>query len=93
MTVVPVRNSVICRKIADEGTKETGGVVVSGKSVDLYEVISFSERDGFEFSVGDVVLPSGKGDEFEVSPGKSLFRFNVGNIMCRVLDPSTTRRA
>ena len=84
MRIVPIKDSVVCRKVPRKDPSLDGGIVVKADSPDLYEVLSFSDGDGFEFSVGDVVLPEGKGDEFEVSPGNSLFRFNVGKIMCRV---------
>ena len=87
MQVIPVRNSVICRKVERSGTVDSGGIVVDDDRLDTYEVVSFSQGDGFEFSVGDIVVPARAGDEFEVAPGKSLFRFDPGEIMCRVVDP------
>lgn len=87
MRIIPIKDSVICKKVPRKETDDLGGIVVSTNEPDLYEVVSFSKGEGFEFLAGDIVLPSGKGDEFEVSPGESLFRFNVGNVMCKVVEP------
>ena len=76
---------MICEKVPEEEKKFSGGLLVKEKSVPLYRVISFSKDDGFEFSEGDVVSVLGNGDEFEIAPGKSLFRFNVENVMCKIL--------
>ena len=84
MKIFPVKDSVICRKIANAGISDVDGVLIQDQSPDMYEVVSFSPGDGFEFSVGDVVLVDGKGDEFETSPGEFLYRFNVGKVMCKV---------
>lgn len=84
MKIVPVKNSVICRKMASAGITDVDGVLVGDTSPDMYEVVSFSPDEGFEFMVGDVVLVDGKGDEFETSPGESLYRFNVEKVMCKV---------
>ena len=86
MRIVPVKDSVVCERVEERSPESSGGILFEEKTLPLYRVLSFSEGDGFEFEVGDVVAVLGKGDEVEISPGRSVFRFNVGNVMCRVLD-------
>ena len=99
MRIVPVRNSVICEKIEGEHVVRGGPLekgfeiededrdfepIVEIRRLPIYRVLAFSPGDGFEFSEGDLVAVQGKGDEVEISPGKSIFRFNVENIMCKI---------
>lgn len=87
MKIVPIRNSVICRKVGGTKSNDDGWYISPENGIDMFEVVSFSKGDGFEFSVGDVVIPDGKGDEFETDDGETVYRFDVGKVMCRVLDP------
>ena len=100
MRIVPVRNSVICERVEGEHVV-VGGPLKEGFELDdevrdfepiaevrrlpIYRVLDFSPGDGFEFSNGDLVAVQGRGDEVEISPGKSIFRFNVENVMCKIV--------
>lgn len=89
MRLVPVRGSVLCRKVEGGTARKTeGGVSVDRKSVDLYRIDALPEvpLDGFPFKVGDIVMSNSTGDEIEASPGDVVYVFKAENVMCKVTD-------
>ena len=87
--LVPVRGSVVCRKLSGgASTTSEGGVVHKKSEVDIYEILQLPlvpEEDDF-FKVGDQVVSNSTGDVIEINPGETVYLFKVENLMCKVCD-------
>lgn len=87
--LVPLRDSVVCRKIC--GGKKTvikNGISVNKTDVDIYEIIEMPNvitNNDFQFGIGDAVISNSTGDEIEINPGDTVYLFKIENIMCNVL--------
>ena len=85
--LVPIRDSVVCKKISGGTTYENrGGIKVKVTTIDLYEIISVPEivPEGFIFKLGDRIISNSTGDEIELNPGEIVYLFKIENLMCLV---------
>lgn len=83
--LVPIRGSVLCRKIRGGTHTETvNGLKVVRVEVDLYEILDMPQIpvDGCNFKVGDIVMSNSTGDAIEINPGEIVYLFKVENLMC-----------
>ena len=57
-------------------------------NVDLYRIIDFncSDKDLFNFEIGDIIMSNSTGDEIEINNSEFVYLFKIENIMCKVLD-------
>lgn len=89
-TLVPVRDSIVCKKISGgKVSKNVGGLVIDSEEVDEYEVLSLPEitpDETYPFTVGDIVMSNSTGDKIEINPGEVVYLFKLENIMCKVCD-------
>ena len=86
-TLVPLRGSVLCRKVrGGTRTEKVRGLSVKVSNVDIYKIIELpkTEISDFPFKVGDYVMSNSTGDEIEVNPGDTVYLFKSENIMCAV---------
>ena len=85
--LVPIKDSVVCKRITDKTTLVSfGGIQCRINNVDLYEVLDFSDSEDkkFEFGVGDIVMSNSTGDEIEINDSDIVYLFKTENIMCKV---------
>lgn len=90
--LVPIRDSVVCKKISGGTTYENrGGIKVKVTTIDLYEIISVPEivPEGFTFKPGDRIISNSTGDEIELNPGEIVYLFKIENLMCLVDEKET----
>ena len=86
-SLVPVRGSVLCRKVkGGTMTQNVGGLSVKSSDVDIYQIILLPEVEieDFPFKVGDFVMSNSTGDAIEVNPGETEYLFKAENIMCSI---------
>lgn len=85
--LVPLRGSVLCRKIyGGTETKIVGGIKMTCVKVDLYRIEKLPSVNPGDcpFKVGDVVMSNSTGDAIEVNPGETVYLFKIENLMCAV---------
>ena len=85
--LIPVKDSVICKRVLIKDTIETqNGIQFKRNDVDLYEIIDLSITDNVDnLKVGDIVMSHSSGDEIEINPGEYIFLFKSEHIMCKVM--------
>ena len=85
--LIPVKDSVICKRVSSKDTIETqNGIQFKRNDVDLYEIIDLSITDNVDdLKVGDIVMSHSSGDEIEINPGECSFLFKSEHIMCKVM--------
>ena len=80
-TLVPVRDSIICKKIGGgKVSKNIGGIMINSEEVDEYEVLSLPEitpDETYPFEVGDIVMSNSTGDKIEINPGEIVYLFKL----------------
>lgn len=85
--LVPLRNSVLCRKLnLSKEIASEGSIFIPKNNVDLYEIVRKSEMNDteFDFEIGDVVISKSTGDELEVNKNEKYYLFKNENIMCKI---------
>lgn len=85
MKIVPIKNTVLCKKIKNENDSSIKGIlIVNKKEVDTYEIISVSsDDDGYIFKPGDEVIVSGSGDVIEMD-GEEFYLFKTENVVAKI---------
>jgi co-chaperonin GroES (HSP10) len=87
--LIPIKNSVVCKRVNDKTTMSSiGGIQCMVNNVDLYRIIDFncSDKDLFDFEIGDIIMSNSTGDEIEINNSEFVYLFKIENIMCKVLD-------
>jgi co-chaperonin GroES (HSP10) len=87
--LIPIKNSVVCKRVNDNTTMSSiGGIQCMVNNVDLYRIIDFncSDKDLFNFEIGDIIMSNSTGDEIEINNSEFVYLFKIENIMCKVLD-------
>ena len=88
MTLKPIKNSVLCRRIVESKTTEDDGkgLIVRHGNVDVFKVVDFhaDEPEKCCFGVGDEIIVNSTGDELVID-GETYYLFKVENVMARVL--------
>lgn len=83
--LVPIKNSVVCKRLNEKTELQTDGLVqFRKKNVDLYEILEISSDEPTDFKVGDVVVSCSTGDEIEINENEVVYLFKVENLMCKV---------
>ena len=67
MKVVPIKNTVLCKKIKNENDSSIKGILIlNKKEVDTYKIISVSsDDDEYIFKPDDEIIVFGSGDLIE----------------------------
>ena len=84
MKLVPVKNSVLCKRHGSNKSSSTYGLIdIKKDEVDLYEVLDYSCDDPVVYKVGDIIMSCSTGDELDID-GEKIYLFKTEHIMCVV---------
>ena len=85
MKIVPIKNTVLCKKIKNENDSSIKGIlIINKKEVYTYKIISVSsDDDGYIFKPGDEVIVSGSGDVIEMD-GEEFYLFKTENVVAKI---------
>jgi co-chaperonin GroES (HSP10) len=87
--LIPIKDSVVCKRVNDKTTMSSiGGIQCMINNIDLYRIIDFNcaDKESFNFEIGDIIMSNSNGDEIEINDSEIIYLFKIENIMCKVLD-------
>ncbi len=83
--LVPIKNSVVCKRLNEKSELQTNGLIrVRKQNVDLYEILDISSDEQTDFKAGDKIMSCSTGDEIEINENETVYLFKLENIMCKV---------
>ena len=83
--LVPLKNSVVCKRLNKKTELQTiGNLQIKKENVDLYEILDIVSDDPIDFKVGDVIMSCSSGDEIEINDNEIVYLFKNEHIMCKV---------
>lgn len=85
MKIIPIKNTVLCKKIKNENDSSINGILILNKKrVDTYKIISVSsDDDEYIFKPGDEIILSGSGDVIEMD-GEEFYLFKTENVVAKI---------
>lgn len=85
MKIIPIKNTVLCKKIKNENDSSFNGILILNKKrVDTYKIISVSsDDDEYIFKPDDEIIVSGSGDVIEME-GEEFYLFKTENVVAKI---------
>ena len=85
MKIIPIKNTVLCKKIKTEKESSIKGILILNKmEVDTYKIISVSsDDDEYIFKPDDEIIVSGSGDLIEID-GEDFYLFKTENVVAKI---------
>ena len=85
MKIIPIKNTVLCKKIKNEKESSIKGILIlNKKEVDTYKIISVSsDDDEYIFKPDDEIIVSGSGDVIEMD-GEDFYLFKTENVVAKI---------
>ena len=85
MKIIPIKNTVLCKKIKNENDSSIKGILILNKKrVDTYKIISVSsDDDEYIFKPDDEIIVSGSGDVIEMD-GEDFYLFKTENVVAKI---------
>ena len=85
MKIIPIKNTVLCKKINNENDSSIKGILIlNKKEVDTYKIISVSsDDDEYIFKPDDEIIVSGSGDVIEMD-GEDFYLFKTENVVAKI---------
>ena len=85
MKIIPIKNTVLCKKIKNENYSSIKGILIlNKKKVDTYKIISVSsDDDEYIFKPDDEIIVSGTGDVIEMD-GEDFYLFKTENVVAKI---------
>ena len=85
MKIIPIKNTVLCKKIKNEKESSIKGILIlNKKEVDTYKIISVSsDDDEYIFKPDDEIIVSGSGDLIEID-GEDFYLFKTENVVAKI---------
>ena len=85
MKIIPIKNTVLCKKIKNEKESSIKGILIlNKKEVDTYKIISVSsDDDEYIFKPDDEIIVSGTGDVIEMD-GEDFYLFKTENVVAKI---------
>lgn len=83
--LVPLKNSVVCKRLNKKTELQTiGNLQIKKENVDLYEILDIASDEPIDFKVGDVIMSCSSGDEIEINDNEIIYLFKNEHIMCKI---------
>lgn len=85
MKIIPIKNTVLCKKVMNENDSSIKGILILNKKrVDTYKIISVSsDDDEYIFKPDDEIIVSGSGDVIEMD-GEDFYLFKTENVVAKI---------